>query len=497
MILFALCFFEQFFEPPSPMDNVKQLMMFGQYRQATEELTKMIQKQGGYSSELLIHRAKCYAELGMIKEASADCHTILHARGASQDDIRTAFSIRAQAHLIVGDLEAAEKDAKSANDRKTLEVAVRVKKLPKIAEAQFESGQYEEAKRTLDQILRSCHKSGKFLLMRAEIAWMEGDKVLYERLTKDLTDEFPNDGKLFYRRGVIALCSGKTEDAKKLLREATYMKKVPANAQEALKAANEIQNFYGKIEKYLDMKDVKNSEISLNRTLTAAQPICDESSELLSKVNVLKIRWLRLANQTDGLLDVLNEMIEKNPNNLELVLERGELQLDLGDYDAAIFDFNLVETQVSGNERAWRGLQKANEMKKKATHVDHYAILGIDSQASPSEVKSAYKKKVREWHPDQFGDPKKKKQAEQMMKNINTAYEVLNDPRKRRIYDNGGDPENPEQEGFHGGPGMGVFEDIFDFMGNPFGGGGQGFQFGGGQGFHFGDGQGVHFEFHF
>lgn len=490
MIFFVVCFFTPFFEQPTPMESVKQLMMFGQYWEAAKQLTRMIETEGG-STELLLHRAKCYTQLGMVKDAITDCQKVLNAKGVSQEDLRTAFSLRAQAHLLVGDFEAAQKDAKSGGDRRTLEAAVRVQKLPKLAESQFEQAQFDEAKRTLDQILQSCRKSGKFLLMRAEIAWMEGDKRTYEKLTEDLANEFPNDAKLHYRRGIISLCSGKTDQAKKLLKEATYQKKVPENAQKALNSANEIQNFYGKIEKYLNMKDLRNSEISLNRTIAAAEPFCDNSTELMSKVNVWKVRWLRLANRTEGLLDVLNAMIESNPDNLDLVLERGELNLELGDYDAAIFDFNLIETRSSGNERAWRGLERANEMKKKATHVDYYAILGIDKNAGESQIKSAYKKKVREWHPDQFGDPKKKKEAEQMMKNINYAYEILTDAQKRRIYDNGGDPENPEAEGFQGGRPMSMFEDLFDIMGG--GPGGQGF-------FDFGNGFGgneFHFEFHF
>src|SRR6185436_9931165 len=63
---------------------------------------------------------------------------------------------------------------------------------------------------------------------------------------------------------------------------------------------------------------------------------------------------------------------------------------------------------------------------------DYYSTLGVAKTASEKEVKAAYRKLARKWHPDvNPGD----KAAETKFKEINEAYEVLGDPEKRKKYD--------------------------------------------------------------
>ena len=89
---------------------------------------------------------------------------------------------------------------------------------------------------------------------------------------------------------------------------------------------------------------------------------------------------------------------------------------------------------------------------------DYYEVLGLHKGASSDEIKKAYKKLARKYHPDMNpGD----KAAEEKFKEINEANEVLTDPEKKSRYDQFGfagvDPNfSPEaaNAGFHGGPGF-------------------------------------------
>ncbi len=69
-----------------------------------------------------------------------------------------------------------------------------------------------------------------------------------------------------------------------------------------------------------------------------------------------------------------------------------------------------------------------------ATRPDYYATLGVEKKATPEEIKKAYRKLARKYHPDRNPDDK---DAEARFKEISQAHDVLGDPEKRKQYDNG------------------------------------------------------------
>src|SRR5256884_2126494 len=108
-----------------------------------------------------------------------------------------------------------------------------------------------------------------------------------------------------------------------------------------------------------------------------------------------------------------------------------------------------------------------------ATRPDYYKALGVDKKAGADEIKKAYRKLARQYHPDRNPDDKK---AEERFKEVSQAYDVLGDPEKRKQYDSG---TGPFATGGPGGGfgGFGNFDfdasSMGDILSNLFGGSGR------------------------
>lgn len=111
---------------------------------------------------------------------------------------------------------------------------------------------------------------------------------------------------------------------------------------------------------------------------------------------------------------------------------------------------------------------------------DPYHVLGVTKSATMADIKSAFRKLAKKYHPDQSKDPK----AKERFAEVSQAYEIVGDDKKRAAYDRGeidaeGKPRAPQFEGFSAGPGPGAgaggFRNFrFDFTNAGFGGAGAG-----------------------
>ena len=117
-----------------------------------------------------------------------------------------------------------------------------------------------------------------------------------------------------------------------------------------------------------------------------------------------------------------------------------------------------------------------------ANKRDYYEVLGVNKNATDDELKKAYRKMAKKYHPD--ANPDNKEEAEKKFKEVNEAYETLSNPQKRRMYDQFGTAD-PQGFGGAGGPfgggnytystsgfdGFGDFGDLGDIFSSFFGGG--------------------------
>lgn len=150
----------------------------------------------------------------------------------------------------------------------------------------------------------------------------------------------------------------------------------------------------------------------------------------------------------------------------------GELKLSQNQYDEAMTFFRQAQRLDPKSKEIRELLQKTEKLQREKAKTKHYDTLGIRQDATAEEIKKAHSKLVRKYHPDKQRDTVSKKDAEKRIQEINAAYGVLSDKKKRQQYDAGIDPDDPNSgaQHFHYGGG------------NPFGGH---HHYGGGQQFTF------------
>jgi len=91
--------------------------------------------------------------------------------------------------------------------------------------------------------------------------------------------------------------------------------------------------------------------------------------------------------------------------------------------------------------------------------VDYYAALGVTAEASGDDIKQAYRRLARQYHPDSTGGDKPK---ELRFKIVQGAYDVLGDDARRRLYDEIRGSDHRRSRGSYAGPSTGNFSSWFD-----------------------------------
>jgi len=173
-----------------------------------------------------------------------------------------------------------------------------------------------------------------------------------------------------------------------------------------------------------------------------------------------------------------DEALTYNEHSLYGLLSVAQSHMEAENFEAAISILNTAKEHHPGAQQINQLLNNAQVALKRSKTKDYYKVLGLTRDADELQIKAAYRKMMKVYHPDKahklgIG----KEEAEKKMASINEAYEVLSDPELKQRFDQGDDPNDHEQQRQH------------PFQGNPFGGGhpfahSHG-QHGGGQQFNF------------
>jgi len=125
------------------------------------------------------------------------------------------------------------------------------------------------------------------------------------------------------------------------------------------------------------------------------------------------------------------------PGYAKALFRRALIHMELERYADALRDFQAVARVAPQFTGLAEWLPRAHRWAARPPTKNYYALLGIDFDATPAEIKKAYKAAALKWHPDKNQDNRER--AEQRFKDILEAFEVLSDPRRRMEYGGGGD----------------------------------------------------------
>lgn len=451
--MLIILLFLAYYVKKSPLHKVQQQVGFRQYKEAKILLDQMINESKIVNIELYNLRAKCNLNLNFIDQCIDDVELILNSN-STESEQNEAYTTLSELYSKTGDLENAEKYAKLSNSTKMINTIQNLHEMNQQFLIYYNNNQMEKAATTLDQILKISPLNEKLILNRTEIAWNMRDYSNYHRYASNFETKYPKDSKVVFRNAVTLMCNGSLSNSSSKFKQCLQMRNPPINCSSSMKLNDRIINLI----KVIDDSYDDNNTILLNNSIkelnSSSLKFCTENDFLTQKVYLSQVRLMRLNFQIDEAFKYLDQLISKYPESREFQFEKADIDLSLNNYDAAIDLYNQIKNENRfdqiNSEKAQQKINQANLLKKKSFSIDYYAFLGLNRdkglQYSIQNIKDAYKKVVRHWHPDRFSDSVKKKEAEKIMKYINAAYDILSNQQMKDLYDKGVDPSNPKSE---------------------------------------------------
>jgi len=439
----------------------------GQIDVAIKQFTAAI-NENGETYLPFFKRATAYLVKSKNKPALMDLNRVLEIK----PDFIQARIRRSKLLLSFGKYDSARTDFNEVlKDKPDHEASL--KQLPDVekgqnllplAVASMESKNYEEARTLYSDLLDI---SSDFIDARLKRATCNFELKEYNSVIEDTMKVLKNEAEnleALYLRGKALYLLGQNEAATNHFQQA--LRYDPDN-DKCRKEYKKIK----KVDKAMANGDRLFADSKFQEALEeyqSAQETDPDNHFLLPKFLVSQCKCYVRMNKGKEAIDMCTKALQADEGLIEATINIGEAYIVLEEYDKAIQQFQKAREQDQNNREAQDGINRATKLQKMAARKDWYKILGVTKQATPSEIRKAYRKLALEWHPDKH--EKDKEVAEKKFIEVSEAYEVLSDDEKKRKYDNGEDVEMPA--------GFNPFQHFQ--QGNPFAGFG-----GGGQQFHF------------
>jgi len=452
------------------------------------------QENGLIDSEPIVFnmRGICAYKIGEFNDAVSDFSKFLSSKQEKDFDSRNAHLYRGLSYLKLGHIEDADIDSNECDNPELKENIKTAKYLLSAAGNSLKEGQKKISFEQHIKLLNYMPASVNIILQTSELALELGNYSAYQHFISKASNMDPKNPRLYTLYSREYFSKGEIAEATKKLKNCINTASESSICTKMLKTINQYTSYFNNATASLSRKEFSSAKINIDSCQKIIENFSLPKSNISMIINNLYVKLLIGKGEKKEALKYLDSLIDSGDKSITLLLDRADINLELGDHDSAAKDYNEVIKKQKNNKRASEGLKKVSQLKEKEKNFNYYEVLGLKKGAPIKDVNEAFKKLVVKWHPDRFRDPIKKKEAEKKMKQINTAMDVLGDPEKKKMYDMGYDPDGqpgPQQQdgngeqhinfgdfgggftGFNGFGGPDFAEFIQKMMG---GGGGQG-----------------------
>jgi DnaJ homolog subfamily C member 3 len=312
----------------------------------------------------------------------------------------------------------------------------------------MEDGDFQTAITLLTQLLEISPWSAEFRETRSRCYLKAGDKIAaisdmrsVNRLSQDSTTGYYKISKLLYELGHAT-------DSLKEIRECLKLDPEHKDCFPFYKRVKKIEKFITTAQDAIENNQFADCIEASERVLKNEKEvvmIVFGAKQSLCTCMVKDEQYTKAIGKCGEALEM-----QKDPS---ILCDRAEAYLGTEMYDDAVHDYQAALELDEHLQRAKEGIERARRTQKQAERRDYYKILDVKRSATKQEVVKAYRRAAMKWHPDNFPNEDEKKVAEKKFIDIAAAKEVLTDPEKRRQFDNGEDPLDPEggNNNFRGG----------------------------------------------
>lgn len=402
------------------------------------------------NATLYNNRAACHLMLNHYQEALKDCHKAL-----TNDSSNVRALIReAKCYQLIGDVSAALRsltrmrlvEPNSTELAKEQKAVERLQDIITESNKAYASSDYGRCIYFMEHAIALSPGCGKFKLVRAEcLAHLgrltEAREAALEQMRLDTSN-----ADAWYIRGLALYLEDNLDKALKHFQQVTRL------APDHPKAARLF-----KLCKNLRMEKQQGNNLFTKGAFREAFAVYSNALNIdpTNKLTNAKIHCnraqcsMRLERYNDALVD-FNRAITLDANYIKAYVRRAQCYLQLDMFDEAVRDLEHAYRQDNSTENK-RLLENAKCELRKSKRKDYYKILGIGRNANQDEIKKAYKKAALKHHPDRHARATEIEQRDQekKFKELNEAYGVLSDPRKKSRYDSGVDMDDNGYEGSH------------------------------------------------